>query len=92
MTMSARTVPETFTSMFSRVALLEPALFHLDPISSGHEVEKLVVASGAGERLTPFAGSDVGEGNGCASQCAAGRIGDGADHRAIKCLAETGNR
>ena len=70
----------------------KPALLHLNPISSRHEVEKLVVASRAGECLTAFAGSGVGEGNGRASQRAAGWIGNGAYHRSIKGLAETWNR
>jgi hypothetical protein len=70
----------------------KPALFHLDSISARYEVEKLVVASRAGERLTAFTGSGVGKGNGRASQRAAGWIGNGAYHRSIKGLAETWNR
>ena len=90
--MSARTVPEIVYFEVFAGGSLEPALFHLDPISSRHEVEKLVVASGAGESLTMFASSDVGEGNGRASQRAAGWIGNGAYHGSIKGLAETWNR
>ena len=47
-----------------RVAFLKPLCSTSTRYIAGNEVEKLVVASRAGQRLMPFAGSGIGQGDG----------------------------